>query len=90
MAQARTTVAVHGFTPGEVTAGMPHLRAELAERNLLGDVRWDEATGRLLVTVESADLGPRTTALHEDQVWDCVMACVNFSGKRIRFERVAN
>jgi hypothetical protein len=36
-----------------------------------------------------AVLGPRTSAAHEGEVWDCVIACVRFSGDRIRFERMS-
>lgn len=81
MGRVKTIVAVFGFTPDEAAVGLPHLRAELAERGLLRDARWAGAAGRLMVTVETDDRGPRTSDWHEDEVWDCVIAC-------IRFERV--
>jgi hypothetical protein len=86
--RVRTTIAVHGFTAAEAAEGLPPLRQELAERGLLGEVRWDGKSGRLLVTVESESFGPRTAAGHEDEVWDCVIACIRFSGEGIRFEQV--
>jgi hypothetical protein len=88
MGLIRTTVAIRGFTPAEATQGAPDLRTELTARTLLGEVRWDEETRRLFVTVESRDLGPRTVAFHQDQIWDCVIACVQFSGKGICLELV--
>ncbi len=91
MRRMRTLILVHGFTAAETGEGIPHLLAEFADRHLLAsDARWDDERGILLFTVESEDFGARlpggTAGAHLDLVWDCVMACVQFSGEGIRFE----
>ena len=87
--RVRTTFAVDGFTAAEAAEGIPHLRAELGERELLAfDAHWDDESEQVVVMVETADFGLDMAEAHSDLVWDCVIACINFSGKRIRFNRV--
>lgn len=89
MKHFRSVTAVYGFTAVEAAEGIPHLLAEFALRELHAyDARWDAAVGKLLVEIETDDFGPRTSAWHDDVVWDCVIACVKFSSKGIRFERL--
>jgi hypothetical protein len=89
MERIRTTFAIDGFTATEAAEGIPHLQAELEKFKLLAySVHWDEEAKQVVVMVETKDLGARTSEAHYDLVWDNVIACINFSGKGIRFNRV--
>ena len=89
MERVRTTFAVDGFTAAEAAEGVPHLLAEFAERKLFAyDAYWDDDAKQVIVTVETEDFGLDMAEAHFDLVWDCVIACINFSGKGIRFHRV--
>jgi hypothetical protein len=42
----------------------------------------------VIVTVETEDFGLDMAEAHSDLVWDCVIACIDFSGKGIRFHQI--
>lgn len=89
--RVRTQVSISGFTEREARDGLDDLRAELAQRPWLLDpsVAWDNGRQCLVVAVtnESASkkFFSRTTAAAEDEIWDCVIACLDFSTDGITF-----
>jgi hypothetical protein len=89
MPRVRTRISVSGFTEAEVRDGIPDLLAEFRERPwmLRPSASWDGHRGRLVVTVEGEGDDPNFWAkANLDQVWDCVIACINFSSEGIHFD----
>lgn len=93
MTRVSTRISVTGFNVDEVREGLPALIDELCERRdwlLKSDAFWDEARSRLVVTVEREGDDPLIEGgdggANFDDVWDCVIACVNFSSKGIHFD----
>jgi hypothetical protein len=87
----RTQISVTGFTPREIESGLQDLLAELAMRPWLlnAHARWDAERQRLVIVIEreceSTAIGGATEATL-DEVWDCVIACFNFSSEGIHFD----
>jgi hypothetical protein len=85
----RTRISVSGFTAAEVRAGLKELRGEFRERPWIihAIASWDESRRRLVITTyyEGADAEGGGQAA-SDEVWDCVIACINFSSAGICFE----
>jgi hypothetical protein len=84
-------IAVNGFTPKEAIEGIPALQEEFQKRYwiLNPSAKWDDANSLLIISVGygADDLkGAERAAL--DEVWDCVIACIHFSGDKIYFEQV--
>jgi hypothetical protein len=92
MSRVRTRVVVTGFNEAEAKAGIPHLLAEFRQRPwlLAYDAEWVGNESKLVVSVESEgdslQIQGGTAGGHLDEVWDCVIACLNFSSERIQFE----
>jgi hypothetical protein len=92
MSRVRTRIAVTAFTEAEASEGLPHLLKELGQRPwlLAYDAKWVTDGAKLDVWVESQgnslQVHGGTTGAHLDEVWDCVIACLNFSSERIYFE----
>jgi hypothetical protein len=88
----RTRIAVTGFTEAEARAGIPHLLEEFGHRPwlLAYDAQWVAEGSKLVVSVESEgdrlEVQGGTTGANEDEVWDCVIACLTFSSEAIHFE----
>jgi len=81
-----------GFTEAEARKGIPYLLEEFGQRPwlLICDAKWVAQGSKLVISVESeadslAVLDGAVRAAHLDEVWDCVIACVEFSSE-IRFE----
>ena len=80
---------VFGFTESEVRSGLPDLLAEFQERPWIirPSASWDAERGRLVITRhydgEDVDYMGRAAS---DEVWDWVIACVDFSSEGIQFE----
>ena len=92
LTRIRTRIAVTGFTEAEARKGIPYLLEEFGQRPwfLNCDAKWVAQGSKLVISVESeadslAVLG-EVTGAHLDEVWDCVIACVEFSSDGIRFE----
>ena len=89
MALVRTRISVAGIAEAEVRDGLEHLLAEFRERPWIvrPGATWDDERGRLVVTTHyEGDDAERVGAAASDEVWDCVIACINFSSDRIKFE----
>lgn len=90
MIRVRTTITVTGFTETEALGGLPDLLEEFRHRPwmLNPEAFWDSKKSRLVVSVESecgnSQVG-RESAGHFDEVWDCVIACIENAGE-IKFE----
>jgi hypothetical protein len=84
----KTRISVSGFTNAEVRDGLPDLIDELRARSWIihPEASWDSDRERLVVTTHyqgiDADSLSRAAA---DEVWDCVIACVNFSSDGLHF-----
>lgn len=89
MKRARIKIAVHGFTDKEGAEGAPDVLEELRERSWLlnPSVKWDKEQSLLLISIdyESDNLATAEEAVH-DEVWDCVISSIHFSGNEIHFE----
>jgi hypothetical protein len=89
ISRMRTTIAVSGFTETEVTEGLPHLLAEFRERPWLlkTDATWDSKTNRLFIIIECEGKNPVLDAEATfDEVWDCVIATMDFVSEQISFD----
>jgi len=68
---------------------LPDLLAEFGERPWLlkPSASWDADCGRLVVTIEREGDDPhRCGEATFDEVWDCVIACIDFSSEGIHFD----
>ena len=89
MPRVRTRISVVGFTEAEVRNALADLLAEFRERPWI--IRpaafWDAKRTRLVVTThyqgDDADYLGRVAA---DEVWDCVIACIDFSSEGVHFD----
>ena len=91
MAQVRTKISVAGFNNAEIAEGLPDFLAELGERPWLvnAQAEWDAARSLLLVTMETQGNDPELESQGVlDEVWDCVIACINFAFGEISFNIV--
>jgi hypothetical protein len=85
----RTRITVSGFAEAEVRDGLADLLGEFRERPWIirPTASWDAERSRLVVTTHYKGNDPdgfgRTAS---DEVWDCVIACINFSSEGIHFE----
>lgn len=92
MPRVRTQISVSGFAQQEVEAGLEYLLDELAERPWLLEATacWDGPRKRLVVTIEreggSLAVDGGDTGATLDEVWDCVIACLNFESDGIHFD----
>jgi hypothetical protein len=92
MSRIRTRVSITGFNEAEVGAGLPHLIEEFGQRPWLlkTDAFWDGGRSRLVVTVQregdDARIEGGDGGANLDEIWDCVIACVNFTSKGIHFD----
>jgi hypothetical protein len=92
MSRVRTRISVTGFTEAEVREGLPDLLEEFRQRPWLGrtDASWDARRSRLVITVEAEGSNPATdggdSGANLDDVWDSVIACINFTSAGIHFE----
>jgi hypothetical protein len=92
MSFVRTRISVSGFSEQEARNGLPHLFDEFSHRPYLlkPDAYWDEPRQRLVVIVAYEGDDPRIEggvggALF-DIVWDCVIACLDFTSDGIHFD----
>jgi hypothetical protein len=91
MPNVRTRISVVGLTAEEVSASIDDLRTEFAARLWLlkSDAKWDAEHKRLVITIESEGNDLRIqggdVGAVLDEVSDCVIACIHFTGERIRF-----
>jgi hypothetical protein len=88
MAITRVTLTVHGFTEAEVQAGLTDLLDEFRRRDWIvsPSASWDVARKCLVISAgyDCDDIdGCRLAA--KDEVWDCVIACLQFSSEEISF-----
>lgn len=90
MPLVRARISVSGFSEAEIRSGIPDLLDELEHRPWIvsPSASWDSGRQRLVVTVhyEGDDiqfLGRAAT----DEVWDCVIACINFASEGIEFQQ---
>ena len=86
------TIQVTGFTQTEAQAGLPDLLAEFGERPWLLNplATWDEASQSILIQIERAqEDGDRNGEGTLDEVWDCVIATIDFSSPKITFRIVS-
>jgi len=89
MAQVRTKISVAGFNDAEIVEGFQDFLAEFKERPWLVNPKaeWDLERKLLLVTIMTEGDDPKLEAEGVfDEVWDCVIACFNFSSERISFD----
>ncbi|MCE9546463.1 MAG: hypothetical protein K8T25_13235 [Planctomycetia bacterium] len=92
MPNVLTRISIVGFTEDEVTTGLPELLDEFQQRPwLLNTVAaWDPKRSRLVVSVEregeDVSLDGGCGGANRDEVWDCVIACINFSADEISFD----
>ena len=92
MDHVRTRVSVTGFNEAEVREGLPHLIEEFSQRPWLlkTEAFWDGERSRLVVTVEAKGSDARVDGgvggANLDEVWDCVIACFNFTSDGIHFD----
>jgi hypothetical protein len=90
--RVRTQFSVAGFTKAEVQSGLADLRAEFGQRPwfLSAEAKWDDRRCLLVIVVEREGRSPDSdgpdvrAAL--DEVWDCVIACLNFESDGIQFD----
>lgn len=88
MAITRVTMTVHGFTEAEAQAGLADLLDEFRRRTWIvsPSASWDSVRKCLVICVgydcDNID-GCRLAAKHE--VWDCVVACLQFSSEEVSF-----
>jgi len=88
----RTQISVSGFTQQEVERGLGDLLEEFAQRPwlLAPSARWDDHRKRLIVSVEregeSLAIEGGDTGATLDEVWDCVIACLEFESAGIHFD----
>ena len=89
MAFVRTRISVSGFTAAEVQGGLADLLDEFRDRPWIVQptASWDAPRRRLVVTTHyKGDDPDRLGRAASDEVWDCVLACINFSSKGVRFQ----
>lgn len=85
----RTRISVSGFSEAEVVCGLADLLAEFRERPWIirPTASWNADRGRLVVTThyegDDVDYFGRAAS---DEVWDCVIACIDFSSEGIQFD----
>jgi len=84
----RTYISVSGFSSSEAAEGIPALLEEFRERSYIhaSDAQWnaESKTVDLWIEVEGDD-PDEWKEFAEDQAWDCVIACINFSSEGITF-----
>ena len=91
MPTIRTTISVDGLTADEVANSIDDLIEEFAARPwlLTSEAGWDTERGRLVVIIESEGDDLRVQGGDVggvlDEVSDCVIVCIHFSGERISF-----
>ena len=88
MAFVRTRISVSGFTAAEVRDGLADLLDEFRERPwiLHPTAYWDASRRLLVVTTHYEGADPdRGGRAASDEVWDCVIACIN-AAKGLRFK----
>ena len=87
----KTRISVAGFREAEVRDGLADLLDELRARSwiICPAASWDSGSERLIVTThyEGTDADALSRAV-ADEVWDCVIACLNFASEGIRFDIV--
>lgn len=88
MRLVQTRISVCGFSEAEVRDGLAGLLDELHQRSWIINpaASWDPDRERLVVTThyEGTDADSVSRAA-SDEVWDCVIACMNFSSQGIQF-----
>ncbi|HZH29168.1 MAG TPA: hypothetical protein VEY11_00110 [Pyrinomonadaceae bacterium] len=88
MSQVHTKISVAGFNDVEIAESLQDFLAEFSERPWLMNPQavWDAEQKVLLVTVETEGDDPKLESEGVfDEIWDCVIACFNFSSERISF-----
>lgn len=80
-------ITVSGFTKSEVEYGLPHLLSEFNHRPWIFNPQayWDEPTKRLVISVGYDIDESFIEGVALDEIWDCVIATVNFQ-EEIHFE----
>jgi hypothetical protein len=87
--QIYTRIAVTGFQESEIADGLPHLLRYLSERPWLLNPKatWDAEGNRLIVEVGTEEIGSDVASEFAfDEIWDCVIAAINFSSDKIHFD----
>ncbi len=88
MNAVRTSISVLGFTKPEADEGIPDLLDEFKERTYIlnANAKWNENTKSIdiIIDIEGDDINS-FRKFSEDQAWDCVNACINFSSDKIQF-----
>lgn len=88
----RMRITISGFKEDEVRQGLPDLLDEFRQRPYLlkPEAYWDEARQRMVVTVACEGDDPRIEGgvggAIFDNVWDSVIACLNFTSDGIQFD----
>ncbi len=88
MILVKTRISISGFTEAEARDGLGDLHQELQQRHWIirPDAYWDAGRSLVVVTThyEGTDVDSVCRAA-SDEVWDCVIACLNFSSEEIQF-----
>src|SRR5205085_12350735 len=88
MSLIQTRISVSGFTEIEVRDQLAGLVDELRQRSWIikPAASWNPNRERLVITThyEGTDVDAVTRAA-SDEIWDCVIACMNFSSQGIQF-----
>lgn len=87
-AYIRTRISVSGLTAAEVQDGLADLLDEFRQRHWIFQPTafWDDSLQSLVVTTHYEGTDAKKAGRGAfDEVWDCVIACINFSSE-IRFE----
>jgi hypothetical protein len=89
MANVCVTMTVSGITEAEAHNGLPDLRDEFQHRSwiIMPTAKWDVGRKLIAITVGygSGDIDACKQAA-QSEIWDCVIACIQFSSDKISFE----
>ena len=87
----RILIGVDGFTEVEATEGSSYLLGYLQDRPWLiaPMVAWDKEAARIIIGTEVEGNEPEgLEAFVLDEVWDCVIAAIDFSSEGVHFELI--
>jgi hypothetical protein len=91
MNRALIKLAVSGFNDKEGSEGVSAILEEFRHRPwiLNPKVNWDKTKSLLMISMEyeANDLNDAEKTA-QDEIWDCVIACIDFSGEQIHFEKL--
>ena len=87
--RVRVKIGVLGFTEHEAEDGLPLLLEEFKHHPwlLTPEAKWDELNKQIEIMLEIEDMPPEIAREFAfDEVWDCVIATINFSSEGIKFD----